>query len=286
MQKRELLYGLVMRRNYKANITFPWLSVSFNMRIICVLLMTLFAYSLQAQVNIDGAQLVDALTNPSDTAYNEKYNNKHTHYINLSAGFFNPVKFSFSLANINSIDGNPSPSLNLDYNYSVNSNLSLGAFANYYRVNAQYTPSIDELGTILGESAECINQIGSLEDILNGLDCISNQISGENTTIKQRLNVVTLGGKLSLHKRILPKIDTYAAGYLGYSFNQRETLVESVLEDYAAELLNKSSVEVPSFMYFVNAGARIYINKNVGVYGEFGYGNIHLARLGVTYRFL
>lgn len=256
------------------------------MRIMFVLLVTLFAYNLQAQLNIDGDKLLDALTNPSDTAYNEKYNNKNTHYINLSAGFFNPVKFSFSLANINNVNGSPSPSFNLDYNYGINSNLSLGAFANYYRVDAQYTPSIDELGTILGESADCVDQIGSLEDLLNGLDCITNQINGENTTIEQRLNVVTLGGKLSLHKRLLPKIDTYVAGYLGYSFNKRETIVETVLEDYAADLLNKSSVNIPKFIYFVNAGARIYVSKKIGIYGEFGYGNIHLARLGATYRFM
>lgn len=255
------------------------------MRIICVLLITLLTYSLQAQVNIDGDKILDALTNPTDTVYNEKHNNRNTHYLNLSVGFFNPVKFSFSLANINNVNGNPSPSLNLDYNYGVSSALSLGAFANYYRVNAQYTPSIDELGTILDESIDCVDQIGGLEDILNGLDCITNQINGENTTIKQRLNVFTIGGKLSLHTRILPNIDTYAATYLGYSFNKRESIVESVLEEYAAELLNKSSVNVPKFVYYLNAGARIYISEAVGVYGEFGYGNVHLGKLGLTYRF-
>jgi len=255
------------------------------MRIICVLIITLLTYTAQAQVNISGDKILDALTNPTDTTFNEKYNNGNMHYLNVSVGFFNPVKFSFNLANINNVNGNPSPSLNLDYNYAVNSALSLGAFTNYYRVNAEYTPSIDELGTILGESLECVDQIGGIEDILNGLDCITNQINGENSTIKQRLNVFTVGGKLSLHTRVLSKVDTYGAAYLGYSFNKRKNIVETVLEDYAADLLNKSSVNVPKFVYYVNAGARIYVNKNIGVYGEFGYGNIHLGKLGLTYRF-
>jgi len=259
-------------------ITFPSVYVSYNMRIICVLLITLLTYTTKAQVDIDAGKILDALSNPTDTAYNEKYNNSNSHYLNVSVGFFNPVKFSFNLANINNVNGNPSPSLNLDYNYAANSTISLGAFANYYRVNAQYTPSIDELGTILGGILEC-----GIEDILSG-NCFTNPLNGENSTIKQRLNVLTVGGKLSLHARILPKIDTYAATYLGYSFNKRENIVETVLEEYAADLLNKSEVNVPKFVYYLNAGARIYLNKNIGIYGEFGYGNVHLGKLGLTCR--
>lgn len=255
-----------------------------NIRTVICLLCTLFALSLQAQVNIDGARVLDALINPADTVVNEKYNNRYTHYLNLSIGFFNPVDFAFSLANVKSVNGNPSSSLNLDYNFALNSSLSLGAFANYYRVNAQYKPNIAELETILDQSLACTTDIGGIGDILGAINCINEQVNNE-LTIEERLNVFSLGGKLSAHTRLLPQIDAYAATYLGFSFNNRESIVENVLEEYAGQLLDRSSVEVPKFIYFVNAGARYYINSNMGIYGEFGYGNVHLAKLGFTYRF-
>lgn len=254
------------------------------MRVLIFMLCSIIAFSSQAQVNIDGKQLLNAINSPADTVYNKHHNNRNTHYINLSMGFFNPVDFAFSLANVNSVSGSPSPALNFDYNYGINSNLSIGAFVNYYRVNAQYTPELSELKDILGEGLECANEIGGLDDIFDTIDCISEQIN-EEITIEERLNVFTLGGKASLHKRLIPKLDTYAATYLGFSFNKRDNFVENALEEYAGELLNQSSVEIPKFMYYVNAGARYYINSNMGIYGEFGYGNIHLAKLGLTYRF-
>jgi len=253
-------------------------------RFVISLLCTIAVLNLQAQVNINGDQLIDALVSPTDTVYNEKYNNGNTHYINLSMGFFNPVDFAFSLADVKSVTGNPSPSLNFDYNYSINSSFSLGAFANYYRVNAQYTPSISEIETILDESIACTDEIGGIGDILDAINCINEQVNNE-ITIEERLNVFSIGGKLSLHRRLLPNIDTYAATYLGLSFNNRESVVESALEEYAGDLLNRSSVEVPKFIYFINAGARYYLQPNIGIYGEFGYGNVHLAKLGLTFRF-
>jgi len=255
-----------------------------NIKSLICLLCTIITLNLQAQLNIDGAKIVDALTNPTDTAYNENYNNRNTHYFNLSMGFFNPVDFALSIANVNSVNGDPSPSINLDYNYGVSSTISLGAFASYYRVNAQYKPTIGELETILDQSLVCSDEIDNIGDILDVIGCINEQVNNR-TTIEERLNVFSIGGKISAHKRLLPNIDTYAATYLGVSFNNRESIVESVIEEYAADLLERSSIEVPKFMYFVNAGARYYINDNIGIYGEVGYGNVHLAKLGVTYRF-
>jgi len=240
------------------------------MRVIIFILSILIISNLQAQKNVE------------DT--NQYHNIKNSHYFNLSVGFFNPVDFAFSLANINSVNGSPSPALNFDYNYGVNQNLSIGAFANFYRVNAQYNPKLSELENMLDESLACTTDITDLGDILNAINCISAALNDE-INIEERLNVFSVGGKLSLHKRIIPKLDTYAATYFGISFNSRESIVESALEEFTAELLNQSSVEIPEVMYLVNAGARYYLNKNIGIYGEVGYGNIHLAKLGLTYRF-
>jgi len=254
------------------------------MRVVIFIFCSIIGFGLQAQVKIDGEKLLNAINSPADTVYNKHYNNRNTHYVNLSMGFFNPVDFAFSLANVNSVSGSPSPSLNLDYNYSINSNISVGVFTNFYRVNAQYTPKLKELEKILDESLVCTDEIDGIGDILDAVSCISDQVN-EEITIEERLNVFALGGKASVHKRLIPKLDTYAATYLGFSFNNRESIVESVLEEYTADLLERSSVEVPKFMYYINAGARYYLSSNLGIYGEFGYGNIHLAKLGFTYRF-
>lgn len=253
------------------------------MRVVIFITCLFISSNLLAQINVDGDKILDAIISPKDTVYSAHHNNKNTHYINLSMGFFNPVDFAFNLANINSVSGSPSPALNLDYNYAINGNLSIGTFANYYRVNAQYKPKLSELETIVDESLDCINEIGGIDDILEGINCISNQVN-EEITIEERLNVFTLGGKASLHKRLLPKFDTYVATYLGFSFNNRKNIVETALDEYAADLLNRSSVDVPQFAYFINAGIRYYLTPNIGIYGEFGYGNVHLAKLGLTFR--
>lgn len=255
-----------------------------RIKTVLFLLFSIITTNLIAQVNIDAAKVLNALSSPADTVYNEHQNNRNTHYLNLSLGFFNPVDFAFSLANVNSVSGSPSPSINLDYNYGISSAVSVGAFANYYRVNAQYTPSLSEIETILDKSLECTDGIGGIDDIFDAINCISNGVN-EEITIEERLNVFTLGGKISYHKRFMPKLDTYAATYLGFSFNNRESIVESALEEYAADLLQQSSVEVPKFVYFINGGVRYYITPNIGIYGEAGYGNVHLAKLGCTYRF-
>jgi len=253
-----------------------------NIRYVILLAIIAVSLNLSAQLNVN--ELVNTLSNPADTVFNEKHNNSKTHYLNFSVGFFNPVDFAFSLANVKNANGNPSPSFNLDYNYAMNSSISIGAFANYYRVNAQYSPNISELETVLNQGLACTEDIDDITDIFDVIGCIGGQIDNE-LTIEERLNVFTFGGKLSAHKRLLPKIDTYAATYLGISFNHRENIVEKALEEFAGDLLSRSSVEIPKFMYFVNAGARYYLNQNIGIYGEFGYGNIHLARVGLTYRF-
>lgn len=251
------------------------------MRLIFTCLISILVLNLSAQLSIDGADLINQLSNKTDTVYNQNYNNRNTHFLNVSVGFFNPAKFTFSLANIERVNGNPSSSINIDYNYALSSTMSIGAFANYYRVNAQYTPSFAELETVLNQSFECVEDS---TDFFGILTCVTNQFNN-NTTINERINVFTVGGKLSYHKRVLPKLDTYASTYLGYSFNKRANFVEAALEEYTGELLGKSDVNIPTFVYYINAGARYYINAKIGIYGEFGYGNIHLGKLGATYRY-
>lgn len=256
-----------------------------RLSVFILVLSGIISSNLLAQVNVSGEDILNAInSSKNDTIYDQHFNNTNTHYLNLSVGFFNPVDFAFNLANVNSVNGSPSPAVNFDYSYGISSLLSIGAFANFYRVNAQYTPNLTEIEDILGEGLACADDIDGIDDILDAINCINNQI-GEEITIEERLNVFSIGGKISAHKRLIPKLDTYAATYLGFSFNNRENIVEGVLEEYAADLLDRSSVEVPKFMYYVNGGARYYFNHNLGVYGEVGYGNVHLAKLGVTYRF-
>jgi len=70
---------------------------------------------------------------------------------------------------------------------------------------------------------------------------------------------------------------------LGYSFNRRETITESLLEEVSQIL--KLNVGVPTIVYFTSAGVRYSLSKKYALFGEVGYGNSHLFTLGLTRNF-
>lgn len=204
------------------------------------------------------------------------YHSKGDQNINIGIGLINPSGFAFNLVGGGSGAGNPSPSFNLSYEYGLTQAISIGAFFNYYRVDAQNDYTIDDITDIVNDPL-CALQCNSPFPIPGAEDCIC-----EGGTIKERNNVFTFGGKLSYHIYKLEKLDTYASTYLGYSLNRRKTITESAV----SSLLNgfDSKVNIPTIVYFVSAGARYYIIPQIALFGEFGYGNTHLLQLGFTYR--
>jgi hypothetical protein len=189
--------------------------------------------------------------------------------VNFDVGLINAQNFAFSLFG-SSGGGDPSPSFNLSFDYALTNNIALGAYTSYYRVDASSSIPLDNLD---------IDNL-DINDLLTGIGCL---LGGDcNTEIQERISVYTMGGKLMLHQPVLEKISTYASTYLGYSFNKRKTITEEGLDAVSNEL--GLDTEVPSLVYYASAGARLYVTNKLGIYGEYGYGNVHLLKIGLSYK--
>ena len=203
------------------------------------------------------------------------YHTKGDHVINVGVGLINPSDYAFNLIGGGSGSGEPSPSFNMNYEYGLTQEISIGPFFNYYRVDTQNDYTLDDINEIIDDPL-CALACNSFINLPGSEDCIC---SG---TIKERSNVFTFGGKLSFHKIIIEGLDTYASTHLGYSFNRRKTITESAISSILNEL--DSEVNVPRVVYYASVGIRYYIKPQLGIYGEFGYGNTHLLQLGASYR--
>jgi len=141
-----------------------------------------------------------------------------------------------------------SKSANINYQYAVHRKVLIGAFFSYYRVNADYNTSLDQIA----DSFEDI----TLDDLISNFDCIV--LGNCATTISERVSVYTIGGKLSYTKNIVSDLETYMSGYLGYSFNRRRTITEAALNILSTEL--DLGVNVPTIIYFSSVGLRYYFS--------------------------
>ena len=191
--------------------------------------------------------------------------------ISGSVGFINPEAFAFSLFGVAG-GGNPSPSITLHYEYSLSDQFSIGAYTSYYRVNANFSNSVEDVLTSLSS--------GDTDQVLTDLGCILLGNCGK-ATVNERINVFTIGGKGTYHKNLFKDVDTYASVYLGYSANKRKTITENLLDLVSQE--TGLGVGVPSFVYYTSLGARFFPKEKIGIFGEIGYGNSHIANVGVTY---
>ncbi len=205
------------------------------------------------------------------------YHQKGQHNFNIGTGIMkNPDQFGFSLFTGGSGAGQPSPAINLSYEYGLFKPLSIGAFVGFYKVNAEQEYSFSDLSDLIESDPACL------------IECFSPIPLGVATcncggqTIKERVSVFTVAGKFGWHLVKLPRLDIYTNAILGYSFNKRETVLESAIATLSDELA--LNVEVPKIVYYAAAGARYYITPNWGIFGEFGYSNVHLLHLGATYR--
>lgn len=217
----------------------------------------------------------NTVTTRADSTYQH---HKGDQILNIGIGFINASDFALSGLGGSTGTGSPSPSLNLSFDYGLTDAISIGAFANYYRVNAVSTYDLSNLNDIFDQ----INNDPSC-----ALQCLTGINLGANcqctTDVENRVNVVSLGGKLALRRSFTPEIDTYASTYLGYSWNKQKTITESALDGLLD--LAGSSVTVPKIIYFGVVGARYFITPQWAIYGEFGYSNVHLLQVGASHRF-
>jgi len=194
------------------------------------------------------------------------------HLVSASIGFINPESFTFDILGFSG-GGNPTPSINLHYEYSLTNDIALGAYTSFYRVNANAANSIQDVADAIGT--------GDLDMILSDLGCL---ILGScaDATITERINVFSIGGKMSYHRNIFTELDTYFSTYVGYAVNRRKTITENLLDLVSEEV--GLGISVPRVVYFTSIGARYFANENIGIYGEVGYGNSHILNIGVSYR--
>lgn len=195
--------------------------------------------------------------------------------VNLNVGFINATDLSFSLFEATGA-GDPSPSLQIAYEYGLLDRLSISGFVSYYRVDASTEVDIDVIADQI--AAIDVNDLGSL---FSSIECIINPSSCA-TTVAERVNVYTLGGKLRYTRSYFEKVETYATTYVGYSINRRKTITEQAL-DAGIEQLGLNT-QVPTVIYYGGLGARYFATNQIGIWGEFGYGNVNLAKFGVSYR--
>ena len=202
---------------------------------------------------------------------------KKSHLLNLGAGLFtNPNQFSFEVLTGGSATGDPSPAINISYEYGLTDQISVGALLGYYRVDAQQDFRLSEI----------LNN-GILDDPLCLAQCLlpisfSNSCDCGRKTAAERVNVLTMAGKFSYHYTVIPKLDTYTNLTLGYSFNRRKKIVEEALALVAEQV--SPNTKIPTFVYHISAGLRYFVTPHIAAFGEFGYSNVHLLHVGASYR--
>lgn len=178
------------------------------------------------------------------------------------------VDLASSLLGVDEDNGSSSPLFIVGYEYGINENIGLGIYSSYFSSDNEILSSLGTVGSLLGVPLNLGNT---------------------------KYNVVSFGGKLAYHRKIIPKLDTYATTYLGYNivnddidinlntgFSVEVPIIGTVDEE---RVLNEviRQIEYPSFTYEVNAGGRYYFNENFGMYGEAGIGR-YLVNAGFTYR--
>lgn len=225
-------------------------------------------------MNIKNISTVILVLSLSISSISAQYATMHKgdQLISASIGLFNPEEFAFDFLGFSG-SGEPSPSFNLHFQHSISDHVAIGAFGNYYRVNASSLNRVEDLLTDFS-----FDIVG---DLLGNLACSILGNCGE-LDANERLNVFTLGGSLTYHTQISDKIDTYASTNLGYSINRRKSFTGELLDILKDQ--TGLGVKIPNFVYYTSVGARYYVTPDIGIYGEAGYGNSHLFQLGLTYK--
>lgn len=193
--------------------------------------------------------------------------------VNLGAGFPNKTHAAIDAAsNLSGIlggssnvkrsdNGSSTPFFNLSADYGINDQISVGLFTGYFKSTNEVSAAASLIDTILGNEKKTLG--------------------------KTTYNVISIGGKLIVHRpvfRDIEKLDTYASTYYGYNIvNDNTTLNVSdngTVNSLANTLLKQT--KFPKVTYEINAGAKYAVSDNVSIFGEAGYGRF-LVNTGISY---
>ena len=204
-----------------------------------------------------------------------------SHNFHLGVGFPNKVGTTFStLETIDNftqqftekelVDGGyTTPQFTLRYEYVLTEELGIGANFGYWEAR---TPNF-----AFGNLPPL--DLGGIDDVLCETIpalCEVVELVDETLTGSKKVRSYSISGQLTYHKRVFPKIDSYATAAAGYNF-VREKNVGDPRDKF-------KNINLPTFVYFTSVGLRYYINPKLGIYGEIGYGNISNFNAGLTVR--
>lgn len=206
----------------------------------------------------------------------EHYALAGAHSFHIGAGF--PNKVGLGLSALGFIDnlaqsqllegGYTTPQVTLRYEYTLNEALGIGAHFGYWQAETPTVASNDILGGVLG----------GLDDLLGDFsDLLPNELESIEELLQEPILVrsFSVGGQITYHKQVLPKLDSYASAVLGYNFLSTKN---------AGDLIDQLNIDIPTIVYFTSVGVRYYFSPAIGIYGEVGYGNISNFNVGLTYR--
>ena len=104
----------------------------------------------------------------------------------------------------------------------------------------------------------------------------------DGSSYKTTTESILGGARVAAHARGMEKVDIYGGFQVGYSKPTRTTEVLTASEANAGEIGPRAKVR-EEFVYSGFVGATAYVNKNIGLYGEIGYG-ISLFNVGATFK--
>jgi len=199
---------------------------------------------------------------------------KNDKAINLSIEFIN--RFDFSLNQIGINLSAHAPAIQLEYEYGIEDELSLAGLFYYNNLTVEIPFYFTDIINLNSNSNTEV-----LESLVSSQNC---QIDPDNcsASIKKRVIVYTIGGKLKYHKSVIKNLDTYASINFGYSIIKRKTTIDPLIKDFISEEV--VDIKVNRFTYFIGSGVRYFFISNLGIWGEFGFGNIYRLNIGLSYK--
>jgi len=207
---------------------------------------------------------ITAQSEDSEKDESFRYHQAQSHTFHAGLGMPNPTNIAVSFLNLLDQEAKASPQFTLMYEYGLTDQIGVGAYGGYYQATA-------DVNIPTGISVDCC-----LTDPLGS--CCLGAFQNDEKNASYKMRAFTLGGRFSYHYIRLKKIDTFSSIRLGYSFiGYKET---------GDQIEQFQKIKAPTFEYFINTGARIYITPNWGVYGVVGHSVLSPfhANIGCTYR--
>jgi hypothetical protein len=158
--------------------------------------------------------------------------------------------------------GKSFPRINVNYDYALDQNLSLGAYIGFSSATTPaYNWDIPEID---------FRPVYYYE--------------GGSGVYQYKVNSFLFGFRGLRHFELSEIIDFYARGSVGFSINKIKTIGDEAPTDVSG--ISYPTIPVPNISIGGHFGMRYLFTENIGAYGEVGYSTSDVIQLGVSYRIL